>query len=60
MKMRRDFDMIQFESRVEIGEVIRALEEWKETHKNDQKMETVQELINELDVMSMNWWWIIW
>ena len=38
--MRRDFDMIQFESRVEIGEVIRALEEWKETHKNDQKMET--------------------
>ncbi|MBN2960695.1 MAG: hypothetical protein JTJ17_13765 [Streptococcus gordonii] len=53
--MRRDFDMIQFESRVEIGEVIRALEEWKETHKNDQKMETVQELINELDVMSMNW-----
>lgn len=60
MKMRRDFDMIQFESRVEIGEVIRALEEWKEPHKNDQKMETVQELINELDVMSMNWWWIIW
>ena len=53
--MRRDFDMIQFESRVEIGEVIRALEEWKEPHKNDQKMETVQELINELDVMSMNW-----
>ena len=53
--MRLDFDMIQFESRAEIGEVIRVLEQWKETHKDDRKMETVQELIDKLDVMSMSW-----
>lgn len=47
-----DMDCIQFESRVEIGEIIKALEEWQKSHKNN---DTVQELIDKLDVMSMNW-----
>lgn len=50
-----NYDSIQFESRAEIGNVIRALEEWKDTHKDDPKLETVQELIDRLDVMSMSW-----
>jgi hypothetical protein len=36
-----NMDKIQFESRAEIGTII--------------KDETVQELINKLDAMSMNW-----
>lgn len=42
-----NMDKIQFESRAEIGTIIKALEDWQD--------ETVQELINKLDAMSMNW-----
>lgn len=47
-----NMDKIQFESRAEIGTIIKALEDWQEDHEKD---ETVQELINKLDAMSMNW-----
>lgn len=53
--MKKDMDKIIFESRWEIGEVIQALEEWKKSHKSDSKADTVQELIDLLDVMSMEW-----
>ena len=42
-----NMDKIQFE-----GTIIKALEDWQEDHEKD---ETVQELINKLDAMSMNW-----
>ena len=65
-----NMDKIQFESRAEIGTIlnnparlcrtrfsaekwIKALEDWQEDH--GKKDETVQELINKLDAMSMNW-----
>lgn len=32
--------------------ITKALEDWQEDHEKD---ETVQELINKLDAMSMNW-----
>lgn len=52
INMKLNMDSIQFESRSEIGEVIEALETYQEEHgKND----TVNELINKLDVMSMSW-----
>jgi hypothetical protein len=47
-----NMDKIQFESRAEIGTIIKAFEDWQEDHEKD---ETVQELINKLDAMSMNW-----
>lgn len=47
-----DMDTIQFESRVEIGTIIKALEEWQQSHQAD---DTVQELIDKLDAMSMSW-----
>lgn len=47
-----NMDKIQFESRAEIGTIIKALEDWQEDH--GKKDETVQELINKLDAMSMN------
>lgn len=53
--MKLNMDSIQFESRYEIGAIIKALEEWQNTHKSDDKSEYVQELIDKLDVMSMNW-----
>lgn len=43
-------DTIVFESRVEIEEIITALENSK-----DKDKETVRELIDKLDVMHMNW-----
>lgn len=53
--MKLDMDRIQFESRAEIGEIIRALEEWRDSHKEDKKRDAVQELIDKLDTMSMCW-----
>ena len=54
--MKLEMDTIQFESRMEIGEIINALEEWQDLHPDtDKKAETVQELIDKLDVMSMCW-----
>lgn len=49
-----NMDSIQFESKVEIGEIIKALEEWQDRHGKDLDS-TVQEMINKLDIMSMNW-----
>ena len=43
-----NMDKIQFESRTEIGTIIKALEDWQEDHGKD---ETVQELINKLDAL---------
>ena len=51
--MQRSMDKIQFESRAEIGAVIHALEEWQE--KQIKKDTTVQELIDKLDIMEMEW-----
>lgn len=51
--MQRSMDKIQFESRAEIGAAIRALEEWQA--KQAKKDEVVQDLINKLDVMEMEW-----
>ncbi len=54
--MKLEMDTIQFESRMEIGEIINALEEWQDLHSDaDKKARTVQELIDKLDVMSMCW-----
>lgn len=53
--MKKDMDCIQFESRMEIGEIITALEEWQKSHKSDSKAKTVEKLINLLDVMHMEW-----
>lgn len=47
--MQRDMDKIQFESRAEISKIIEALEE---SPKQD---ETVQRMIDLLDVMYMEW-----
>ena len=51
--MKMDMDKIQFESRVEINEIIHALEEYQK--QIDLSSEIVQEFIDKLNVMSMCW-----
>lgn len=53
--MKKDMDCIQFESRYEIGEVIQALEEWQQSHKSDNKTDTVKRLNKLLEAMYMEW-----
>lgn len=50
--MKLNMDSIQFESRSEIGEIIKALETYQE---QNGKNKAVQELIDKLDAMSMSW-----
>lgn len=50
--MKLNMDKIQFESRSEIMEIIKALETYQEEHG---KNKTVNELIDKLDVMEMSW-----
>ena len=47
--MQKDMDTIQFESRREIEEVMKALEKEKEEN------QTVKELFDLLEVMHMEW-----
>lgn len=47
-----NMDKIQRAEILKAGTIIKALEDWQEDHGKD---ETVQELINKLDAMSMNW-----
>lgn len=47
-------DKIQFEYRQEIHDTIKALKEYQQNHKAERN-ETVQELIDKLDVMDMTW-----
>ena len=53
--MKRDMDKVTFESRTEIGAIIRALEEWQDVHQSDEKAGCVKELVHQLDIMSMEW-----
>lgn len=53
--MRKEMDMIQFESRYEIDEVINVLEIFKKEHPNTKEKITVEKLIRLLDLMYMEW-----
>lgn len=47
-------DYITFESRTEIRDIVKALEEYKDHHKGED-VETVQRMLDLLDVISMCW-----
>lgn len=53
--MKKNMDTIQFESRAEVGEVIRVLEKYVDAYPEDKDNQTVKELYNLLDVMEMEW-----
>lgn len=53
--MKRDMDKIQFESRAEIGEIIRMIEKYADAYPKDRNNKTVKRLYDLLDVMEMEW-----
>lgn len=53
--MKLNMDTIQFESRLEINDIIKALDQYIKEHKGEECIETVKELADKLDVMDMNW-----
>lgn len=55
LKMKKCMDKIQFESRYEIDEVVKALDTFLKEHPNSEERETIKKLSNLLDVMYMEW-----
>ena len=53
--MRKNMDTIQFESRAEVGELIKVLEKYVDAYPKEKDNQTVKELYNLLDVMEMEW-----
>lgn len=53
--MKKDMDTIQFESRAELGELIRAIEKYLEAYPKEKDNKTLKEFYNLLDVMEMEW-----
>lgn len=53
--MRKSNDKIQFESRVEIGELIKVLEKYVDAYPKEKDNKTVKEFYNYLEVMEMEW-----
>lgn len=48
-------DCIQFEYKYEVGEIIAALETYRDEHPNADNIDTVKKMIDQLDIMSMCW-----
>ena len=53
--VKKNMDTIQFESRTEVGELIRVLEKYVDAYPKEKNNQTVKELYNLLDVMEMEW-----
>ena len=53
--MKANMDIIQFESRREIEKIVVVLNAWMDEHKEAPERDIVQEMIDKLEVMHMNW-----
>lgn len=53
--MKRDCDMIQFESRSEVGEILHAIEKYIEQNPRENNNKTLERLYRLLDIMEMEW-----
>lgn len=53
--MKKNLDTIQFESRAEVGELMKVLEKYVDAYPKEKDNKTVKELYNLLDVMDMEW-----
>lgn len=53
--MKRCNDKIQFESRVELGELIHMLEKYVDAYPKEKDNEVIQKLYNLLDAMELEW-----
>jgi hypothetical protein len=53
--MRKTNDSVVFESRIELGAIIHALEDWNKMHPGSEDSAIVKEFISLLDAIEMNW-----
>lgn len=53
--MKKGMDKIQFESRAEVGEMIRVMEKYVDAYPKEKDNKTVKELYNLLNIMEMEW-----
>ena len=53
--MKKEMDKIQFESRAEVGEIIKVLEKYVDAYPKEKDNQTVKTLYNLLYVMEMEW-----
>lgn len=53
--MKKNMDTIQFENRYEIDEVVDALQTYIKEHPNNSNKDTINKLIDLLNVMYMEW-----
>jgi 5-bromo-4-chloroindolyl phosphate hydrolysis protein len=53
--MKKNMDTIQFESRAELQEIMRAIEEYVKQNPKQKENRTLKEFYNLLDVMEMEW-----
>lgn len=53
--MRLDFDMIQFSKRDEVLDIIRILEQWKNSYPEAREMYQANVMLNLLEEMAFRW-----
>lgn len=53
--MRKDMDTIQFESREEVRELMKAVDEYVKQNPKEKQNRTLECFFNLLDVMEMEW-----
>lgn len=53
--MQKNMDKIQFESRCEIDEIVDALDTYQKEHPKSRSKETVQKMLDLLNMMYMEW-----
>lgn len=53
--MELDMSSVRFENRIEIENIIVALKTWQNEHNGEKPTETVLNLIEILDTLSMSW-----
>lgn len=53
--MKKGNDTIQFESRAEVGKLMKVIEKYVDAYPKEKNNQTIKELYNLLDVMEMEW-----
>lgn len=53
--MKREMDCIQFESRIEIEEIMQVIAKYEMQNPGEKNNETLEQLFHLLDLMHMEW-----
>ena len=53
--MKRNMDTIQFESRAEVGELMKVIDKYVKQNPTEKQNKTLERFFNLLDIMDMEW-----